>query len=239
MSAKREILVAVLKLTREGPIDYSLISKNARIPTETGEKLLRNLADNGFVRFRAKVLEVSPDQRVRIAVEALRLGADFEKVCWLLDWREFESIATKAFETYSFTVAKNFRFKERRGKRWEIDLLACRHPLVVSVDCKHWQHRWTSSPIVRVTEEHVERTRAFANTLPTFYMKLGLGKWKSAKIVPAVLSLLPAPFKFHQGIPIVPVLQLQNFLNELYVHMDLLTYFTQELVALDKKIAEY
>jgi Holliday junction resolvase-like predicted endonuclease len=239
MSTERETLIAILKLTGSGPTDCSLVGKSARIPAETVEDILKKLAENALVRWRGKVVEASPNQRVEIAIEALRMGADFESVCSLLEWREFESVTTASFETYNYQVTKNFRFKERSGKRWEIDLLACKHPLVISVDCKHWRHNWTRAPVMRVTEEHVERTRAFTDVLPNFFIDLGLDKWVSATVVPVVLSLLPAPFKFHHGTPVVPVLQLQSFLSELPGHTDSLTYFSQKLTRLDKEITEY
>jgi Holliday junction resolvase-like predicted endonuclease len=238
MSIEREILVAVLKLTKKGPIEYSLVGKDARVPAQTAETFLRKLASEGTVKWKGKVIEASPDQRVRIAVEALRLGADSERVCALLEWREFESIATEAFEVYEYRVVKNLRFKDVSGKRWEIDLLACRQPLILSVDCKHWQHKWTRAPIMAVAEQHVERTRAFAESLPRFYEKIGLNGWSKARVTPVILSLIPSPFKFHHQTPIVSVLQLQDFLSEMPAQADSLTCFQQKLVRIDRRITE-
>ncbi len=239
MSAEREILTTVLKLTRNGPIDYSLVGKAARIPAEMAESILRKLADDAFVKWRGKILEASPDQRVKIAVHALELGADSESICRLLEWKEFESIATAAFEAYDYHVIKNFRFKGKDGKRWEIDLLASKQPTIASVDCKHWGRGWTRASVVRTVEEHVERTKAFADVLPRIHVKIELGSWSHAKVIPIVLSLLPSPFKFHRDTPIVPVLQMQSFLNELPAHVDSLTHFSQKLTRTDREITEY
>lgn len=239
MTAEREILIAVLKLTRKGPIDYSLVGKNARIPAQTAKSLLEKLADNGLVRWKGKILEASPSQRVRIVVQALKLGADFEHVCRLLEWKEFEGITTKAFEVYSYHVKKNFRFKGKNGKRWEIDLIACKQPIIASVDCKHWTCKWTRAPIIKIVKQHVERTKAFADILPNLYTRIKLDKWKRAAVIPIVLSLLPSPLKFHRDTPIVSVLQLQSFLYELPAHMNILTHFPQKITRVDKEITEY
>ncbi len=238
MNVEREILITVLKLTKRGPVDYSLVGKDARIPVQTVEASLRRLAAEGIVKRKGKVIQASPDQRVRIAVEALRLGADSERVCALLEWREFESIATEAFEVYEYRVVRNLRFKDNSGKRWEIDLLACRQPSILSVDCKHWQHKWTKAPIVAVAEQHVERTRAFTESLPSFYEKIGLSEWGQARVTPVILSLIQGPIKFHHETPIVSVLQLQGFLSEMPAYADSLTHFRQKLVRINRRITE-
>lgn len=239
MTVEREILIAVLKLTKDSPIKYSLIGKNARIPTQMAERFLRKLADANLVKWKEKIIAASPRQRVRIAVQAIKLGADFERVCRLLEWKEFESITTTAFEAYDYIVVNNFRFKGKDGKRWEIDILAYKQPLIASVDCKHWKHNWTRAPITKMVDQHVERTKAFADILPSLNDKVKLGKWKHTTVIPFILSLLSSPFKFHRNTPIVPVLQLQNFLNELPAHTSLLTHFPQKLTIIDREITEY
>ncbi|MFP3985467.1 MAG: hypothetical protein ACLFU9_05830 [Candidatus Bathyarchaeia archaeon] len=239
MSVEREILIAVLKLTKTGPTDYSLIGRNARIPAQTAESLLTKLADAKLIKWREKILEASPEQRVKIAVQALKLGADSERVCRLLEWKEFESITTTAFEIYNYYVVKNFRYKGEDGKRWEIDILGFKKPTIAAVDCKLWRRNWTRASIVKTVEEHVKRTQAFADTLSTLHTELKLEKWEHATVIPIVLSLLAGPFKFHYDTPIVPVLQLQNFLNELPTHIDLLTRFKKKISERDRKITEY
>jgi hypothetical protein len=239
MSAEREVLVTVLKLTKAGPIESSLVGRDARIPSKASESLLKKIAEAGLVNRKGEILEASPDQRVGMAVQALRLGADFERVCGLLEWREFENITTTAFEIYDYRVVKNLRFKETSGKRWEIDLLACKQPQIVSVDCKHWRHNWTRAPIITAVEQHVARTKALAEALPNLYTKIGLDGWKHAIVVPIVLSFLPSLFKFHHGTPIVPVLKLQSFLNEIPAHVGSLTCFLQKTTKVNREITEY
>jgi hypothetical protein len=49
--------------------------------------------------------------------------------------------------------------------------------------------------------------------------------WRQATLIPVILSLVPGPLKFYNKVPIVPILQLQNFLNELPAHTISLTHF--------------
>ena len=239
MSVEKAILVAVLKLTRSGPIDYSLVSKAAGIPAQTVEAFLRDLADASLVSWKGSLLKASTDQRVEMATQAIRQGADFENVCRMLEWKEFESISTNAFESYDYNVKRNFRFKGPAGKRWEIDLVACKEPIVASVDCKDWKRNWTRGPVTRIVEEHIHRTKDLSDFLPSVFSRIGLENWTKATVIPVVLSLLPSSFKFYRGTPVVPVLRLQSFLNDLPVHVHSLTHFSKKLTAQDRKITEF
>jgi Holliday junction resolvase-like predicted endonuclease len=224
-----EVLIALLKLTKDGPADCSLVGKTARAASEVTERILERLSDASLIKKHGSVLGSSTEERVRLGVYALEMGADFERVCRYLGWREFESIVTRTFEEYNYRVFKNLRFKESDGKNWEIDVLACKSPRVISVDCKQWRKNWTKTPIVRIVEKHVERTRALTEQLPHLKKKLNINEWRYATVFPLILSLFPSPFKFHSKTPLVPALRLQSFLNELPAYTHSLTHFTKYL----------
>lgn len=239
MNVEREVLTTILQLTQTGLIDCHLICKTARSPYESALEILRKLAEQRIVSLHGRVVEVSPDQRVEIAIRAVKMGADFENVCRLLEWREFEGIARRAFEVYDYRVIKNLRFKGRNGKRGEIDVLACKKPLVASVDCKHWKHNWTRAAIAKVVEEQIQRTQVFTCILSRNYRKIGLDDWNQVTVIPIVLALLPSPFKYHHGTPIVPIMQLQSFIKELPAYIEELTHFNENLSHVERKMTEY
>lgn len=223
----REILTSILKLTLEGPVSKALLSKDARVPSQVTDEALRRFFDDGLIRLSDKAVETSLTQRIKVAIRALEFGADFEKVCGFLSWQEFESVASMAFEANNFTVERRFRFAWA-GRKWEIDVLGCKEPIIACADCKHWHHGWGRSVITKAVEAQVERTKALAESLHSndmMHRKLGLTSWKQRTLVPLILSLVPSPFKFYKKVPIVPVLQLQNFLNELPAHTNVVTSF--------------
>ncbi len=224
MTVERNLLRSILKLTKRGPIEKTLISRDAQIPAQIANDMLKDFSKAGFVQLRGKVIEASLNQRVKIAIHAVRLGADFESVCNFLEWNEFEKIAATTFEFNHFNVIKGLRFKGA-GRRWEVDVLGCREPIIVSADCKHWHHGWTRSAITKTIDAQIKRTQALANAVPTLREKIGLADWKEATLIPMVLSLFPAPLKFYRNTPVVPILQLQDFLNELPAHIDSMTHF--------------
>jgi len=225
MAVERDLLISILKLTKTGLVQRELVSRDARVPVQVADEMLKKLSGTGFIRYKGQLIEVSSSQRVRMVVRAVELGADPERVCGVLEWGEFEEIAAKAFEANNFMVKRRFHFKWAE-RRWEVDVLGCKEPLVVCVDCKHWRRGWRRSAIMKAVDAQVERTQALAEALPSLREKAGLVNWKRAILVPMVLSLVPSPFKFYNSVPIVPVLQLPNFLNELPAHIISLTRFS-------------
>jgi len=238
MAAERSVISSVLKLTGTGPVQKGLIQRDAKVTAFVVEETLRKLFEGGFIRQQRGLVEASPNQRVSMAVQALKLGADFERICKFLGWSEFEQIAAQAFQANGFRVLRNFRFKQA-GKRWEIDVLGCREPLIVCVDCKHWRRGWSRVATVKAVEAQVERTRAFADSLFNYYQKARLTGWKSATLVPMILSLVPGPFKFHSNVPIVPVLQLPDFLNQLPLEASSLTHFKKKHLKSQRNLTNY
>lgn len=228
MTVERNLLISVLKLTKTEPIQVKLVSRDAHIPIQVADEMLRKLSDARFVKYAGELIEASPNQRARMAIHAVKLGADLERVCNVLEWKEFENITATAFEANNYAVKKRFRFKWA-GRRWEIDVLGCKEPLVACVDCKQWHHNWQRSAIIKTVELQVERTHALAEALVSLRENVGLVNWKEAILVPIVLSLVPSPFKFYNNVPIVPVLQLPDFLNELLAHISSLTHFSVHL----------
>jgi len=224
----RELFISILKTTRDGPVQKKIVNNDTPIPTQAVDEMLMKMTQANLIQLENGLVKVSTVQRVKIAIKAVTLGADFERVCKSLNWMEFEKIAAKAFEANDFRVKKCFRFKWE-GKRREIDILGFKKPIVVCTDCKHWLRGWRKSAIINAVNSQVERTSILAQAFPALYKKIMKCEWYHATFIPVVLSLVPGPFKTHKGAPVVPIFQLQNFLSELLAHINLLTHFYVDL----------
>jgi Holliday junction resolvase-like predicted endonuclease len=227
MSIERNLIISILKLTRDGPISNKLVNKDAKIPQQIAEKLLRKLQNGGLIYVQKNIVEANSLQRLRLAVHAIHSGADIENVSSFLQWQEFENIAAVAFEQNGYSVTKNLRFKQDK-RRWEMDIVGCRKPIVICVDCKHWHRGLHPSALKRIVEEQVERTSALAESMPSLAGKIECASWDNMKLIPAVLSLVTGRFKFYDSVPIVAVLQLQDFLSQLPAYADSLKHFTKD-----------
>lgn len=238
MRTEGEIILSVLKLTKSGIVQKDQVAKTACTPADVADEVLRTLSKKGLIQLKEKIVEIAPSQRLQLAIEAIKQGADIEHASRFLEWKEFEDMAATAFEINHYTVKRNFHFKAN-DKRWEIDLLACKQPLIACVDCKHWQHGWSRASIMKATEAQVERTKALADSLQNFTEKLGLTEWTRVTLIPIVLSLVPSQFKFHNGTPIVPILKLQSLINELPAQTVLLTHFSTIIKEKSIKLTEF
>lgn len=226
MDIERNLIISILKLTKEGLISRELVKKDARISSSVAEKLLGKLQNDGLIYMQKGIVEANGQKRLKLAVHAVRLGADIESVSGFLQWQEFENMAGAAFERNWYSVYKNLRFNHA-GRRWEIDLVGCKRPLAVCVDCKHWHRGLYPSVLRRIVLEQVERTSALADALPNVIDKIECASWNNVKLVPAVLSLVPGRFKFYDDVPIIAVLQLQDFMSQLPAYIDSLKHFSK------------
>jgi Holliday junction resolvase-like predicted endonuclease len=227
MSIERDLIISILKLTVNGSVSRERINKDAKIASDIALKLLRRLQNDDMVYLRDNIVEADDSCRLKLAVKAVALGADIERISDFLRWQEFEDIAAIALERNGYVVAKNVRFK-CAGRKWEIDIVGCKKPLVICIDCKHWRHGMSPSALKKIVEAQVERTRALSESLPNISLKIECAKWDKAKLVPAILVLIPGSFKFYDKVPIVPVLQLQDFLSQLPAYIESLKYFLKE-----------
>lgn len=228
MTIKTNILIAILKLTNNNPAAEEIVTMDAHIPVQVANKILREFRELGLIEWENGKIEVSSNQRVKLAIHAINNGTDIERVCKVLEWKEFENFTATAFETNNFAVKRRFRFKAS-GRRWEIDILAYSEPIIFCVDCKRWRSGWGSSAITRVAAAQAQRTEALAKNLQDIQREIGLDDWTQATLFPVILSLFPGPVKFYSKVPVVPILQLQNFLDEFQGHITELTHFRANL----------
>lgn len=227
MILERKVLISTLKMTRDACTQIKNISLDASVPFTVTRRILRRYSKMGFVGLNGEAVIMEGEQRLRLAVRTVELGGDLEGVCKNLGWKEFEDISALAFENSGFSVLKRFRFKHL-DKRWEVDILALKNPLVVCVDCKHWRRGWQRSAISRTAKSQTNRTRNLAEASPRLRAMIGISRWRSATFIPIILSLIPGPFKFYEGVPIVAILQIRDFINEMPVHTTMLTRFSRK-----------
>jgi len=235
MGLKTDVMVSLLRLTVDSSTNREAVVVDSKAPESVVRELLAEFQRNGLVEYDGKRIELGSNQRLKLAVHAINHGKDIEKVCMALDWREFENFAATAFRANNFAVKRGFRFKTA-GRRWEIDLLAYSEPTIVCVDCKRWRRGWRNSAIAKVADTQAQRTEVLAKNPHAIQLQVDLGNWRQATLVPVVLSLFPGPVKFYGRVPVVPILQLQNFLDEFQGHLSELAHFRAEL---GPKLSEY
>jgi len=238
MTSEKRILLSLLRCTKRSPVNRQALIKSSGLPAETGEKALSKLKQISLYKEHGNIIEASPSQRIKMAIHIIQLGADFQSICSLLSWTEFEGIAAQALETNGYKAIRNLHFRNRT-KKWEIDVIGIRKPLVLCVDCKHWRHGWQSAASLKAVEAQIKRTEAFADALPNYAKRISLEAWQTATFIPLILSLLPGSEKFHNKVPVVPILQLQDFINGVPLELDLLLHIDRKFNIQPTKLTDF
>jgi Holliday junction resolvase-like predicted endonuclease len=231
LSVERNLLISLLKLTQNGKVMQNIVNSDAHIPSQLCATLLEKLKNETIVYVEDGTVEADTSMRIRIAAKAASLGADIEGLSRFLQWQEFEEITAETLNLNGYFTKRTVRFTQS-SQRWEIDVVGCRKPIVVCIDCKHWSRGMHPSSVNKMAEAQAERVEAFAKFLPSKKHDIPCAKWDRAKFVPVILSLVPTRVKFYGEIPIVPVLMLQDFINQLPANVESLHYFSKEYVHL-------
>jgi len=228
LPAQRDILIALLEKTKEGPTDFEGLRETVRVTDEAFTVFLDHLTEQGLIKVSEESLEATLEQRLEIAIRAVKAGADMERVNKSLGWLEFEEMTAYTFEANGYNVRRRFRFNAK-GRRWEIDVLATQKPLVVCAECKHWSNGLGSMTARKIVEIHLEKVRVLSENAAILVDKGILRDWDRAVFVPMTISLQPARNKIYRRIPVVSVFELPSFLNEFQGQMEWLASFPVDL----------
>ncbi len=144
------------------------------------------------------------DFRIDIIQELLSRGESPEKVAEAMDWRDFEYLVGRYFVENGFKVDYNYRI--RRPRR-EIDVLARRGEVLIGVDCKNWDKRLTRSMVRNVVEKQVERLSYLCNR----------SEFRGYRIYPLVVVMRRGRNIFYNGVGIIPISGLKDFIHNLDV----------------------
>ena len=192
-----------------GPVSILDFTMAARVDKVTAKMILERLAAAGIGRRAGGgVYEFAEGDRLRAAVLSVREdGAAVDEVAEAVGWRDFEGLAAEILDSGGFEVERNLRVSHG-GQRAEIDVAATRGGVAVLVDCKHWR-RSSASALAEAARRQAGRAR--------LYVAAGAG---APSALPAIVTLHEDGIEFAGRVPIVPVLKLGSFADELYGNMD-------------------
>lgn len=138
-------------------------------------------------------------QSVLAALALTRLGVDPDIVAKSLAWDEFEGYCAMAISAAGYAVKTNVRL--RKPTR-QIDIIAESAQLVLSIDCKHWRRGAGTASLSATAMAQAERT--------TSYMKTQGAEERA--FLPVVLTMVDSQVRVVEGIPVVPLTALREFL---------------------------
>lgn len=201
-----------------------MLVNDTKLSLDNVKSVLKKFQNDDFIIIKEKTVEANNYGRIMLSVKAIELGADIENVTRMLHWKEFEGITALALEKNNFLVKKNLRFTYLK-KRNEIDIIGLKKPIILCIDCKHWHREVNFSSLKDIVSNQVRRTKDLMKFLPNISTKLECASWEFGIFIPAILLLISNPQKFYDSVPLIPILQFQDFLNQLLGNMQQIKFF--------------
>jgi hypothetical protein len=205
-----ETQLDLLKLTAQGKAvnleEFLTQARQRQLTLAT----INHLLQTGLVSMANGFLSMDVSQRMMLASRLIHEGRDPTRVSRVLEWQEFEKFANDSLIENGFQTLKHFVFKASSGRR-EIDVLAWNDNFVLAIDCKHWLRGISPGRLVLAAQRQTERVRALAKR-PELLARAKIGDLAERSITPIILTLGEAPKRSADGVPIVSVSRLMNFL---------------------------
>jgi hypothetical protein len=169
----------------------------------------RDISSNSFKILPIKSDTIQPDpggkdsnKKQICHFEDIKCIEDLQKVSTEVVWQNFERLTAFIFEENDFLAATN-TVKTLKKRRRQYDVIAKANNRTFLVECKKWAgNRYRLSAIKKAIELHKERTE--------FYQYL-----TRENAIPIIVTLVEEEIRSYEGVPIVPILKLNSFINEL------------------------
>lgn len=145
------------------------------------------------------------------AVALVKTGYPLEKIARALSWREFEGFCANILRASGFQVSENLSLKKPRR---QVDIFASSASLALSVDCKRWRRSIGESGLSTFARDQRERSEAVRKQVGN----------DGVPIVSVILTLLDERPRIVDGVAVVSLLSLRNFLVSIDGLRDLLTF---------------
>lgn len=181
--------------------DFVAVTNSER---SVAKKILQELAANDIGKFDGDVIEFEEGDKLRAGIIAISKGVFVDELAKHLDWQDFEGLAAKILEEHDFATIRNMVLTQ---PRMEIDVVGIRLGVAILIDCKHWK-KITPSALNDIVQKQIERTKNYVS------------KTKGAIAAPVIVTLYQDVVSFVGKVPIVPIFQLGNFVDEFYGNLE-------------------
>jgi hypothetical protein len=202
------LLLDCLNAIFEGTMTLDGFSDLTRIRSKTvTNEILNFLLERGIgKRLSRGLLSFSSTDKLKTSILAVSLGVDIMKISQFLSWKDFERFASEILLNCGFQTINNVRFTKPRA---EIDIVATKSHLCLSIDCKHWANNALSRLFIH-TQKQIQRTERLLSS--PFEFRIA---------VPVLLTIYPnfQPY-FSNLVPIVDIGKFRAFVNEIESNTD-------------------
>lgn len=181
--------------------DFSRVSKSDKTAAKA---IIQELVSNDIGKFDGATVEFEDGDKLRAAIMALSKGILVDDVAKHLDWKDFEGLAARILDDHNFATIRNLILT---NPRMEIDIVGIRLGIAMLIDCKHWK-KMSPSALRDIVEKQVERTKHY------------VAMTQGSVAAPVIVTLYQDRVSFVDKVPIVPIHQLGDFLDEFFGNLE-------------------
>ena len=128
--------------------------------------------------------------------------SDLQSISYSVKWQYFEKLVAFIFSENGFDARQNVVVKVSGSKR-QFDVVARSSSKTFLVECKKWKcMKERASALRSSVPKHLERCSLYASM------------HEDENVVPVFVTLLDDDIALENGVPIVPIMKLNSFLQE-------------------------
>jgi hypothetical protein len=153
------------------------------------------------------------------------VGIDTSKLCDYISWYEFEDFIAKKF--YDFGWECILEYNHNRIVRFQIDIIAIDSVLkrAMIIECKHWRKPIGVGSLEKIVLDHVLRIEKFINYCE--WIVTDIPKLRKVEIfIPIIITLRRGAIKIINGVPILSLHYLNDFLTNFDKYLEMLNVKT-------------
>jgi hypothetical protein len=145
--------------------------------------------------------------RFKLAFEAVRQGG-LQQAARALTWQEFEAFTEECLQTVGYVTQKGLIVKDD-SRRWQIDVIAKKSPMILAIDCKHWESPGYESKLSNAAEHQRLALQALIQQMTA---RGEVGK-ERLLVLPMILTLFEPRSRIVDGVVAVSIEQFADFLE--------------------------
>ncbi|MCX8167473.1 MAG: restriction endonuclease [Ignisphaera sp.] len=149
------------------------------------------------------------------------IGLDTSRLCSYISWSEFENFV--ANKLYEFGWEYILGYSHKRISRFQIDVIAMDFVLkrALVIECKHWRKSLGVSSLKRIVLDHLVRVDKLVNYCE--WVTVDISRLRDIEnLIPVVVTLKKGGVKVIEGVPIVSLHHLGDFLINISSYLELL-----------------
>jgi len=206
----RKVLRKILAAIRVGEVGLEELKQETKLPEEIFKEACTLLSSNQVGVWGERSVTFGRSDKMRAAILLCSLGEALEDVSKMLSWSEFEDMVSTLLESIGYEVRRRVRLKE---PRCEIDVVAAKGDLALVIDCKHWKKTLGYSTMQRIIEAQINRAKALSTSNLSFIKRCD-------KFLPVILTLYSERSEIVDGVPVVPINLLSDFISGVRGYLD-------------------